>query len=514
MASRGYVDQMRLFQRALHLLNQPTFSESSPFVDKNLTEESSHQSQGRLSESIMPAEVDTMDFGLTWATDQSVDEFDMSAHVENHPDDGWVINESINPPSKPAQNESHGYGSWGTNQPTMPTEPEGGPGEIWHIDESINQPNMPVQAERYPDVSWGTDQLTMPGQVDVYPNMIQPDGELNVPVKVAFEKAFSAQNAKIKKLEAENMVLRGDRKIRSSFALVSEDDIARNRQQRGAQQQVIEKMKEDKAAMEEKLFGAVNEVLRLRRLEENYSMDGWTMTTKWSNVRFGIKYFSREHLNNTMDLTMQPENCADFFAPWSLIYEEFLTTADRPNYIFQAVIWKFLYDEILKTPCKIWGEPFSEAISVLSDSFSNHDTEEPMRDYQIWRARCGLNMMKYRGISKERLDGLVARLSLKLLPFVSKCSDDRLETFVRETITTVTELAVIFNRSKTYYTCTMFEDQMENLQFCDATMRDQGDDETNDSVRLVISPLITQSGGIQGGYLEKPVVVQEAYIHC
>ncbi|KAI0381747.1 hypothetical protein F5Y04DRAFT_288294 [Hypomontagnella monticulosa] len=119
-------------------------------------------------------------------------------------------------------------------------------------------------------------------------------------------------------------------------------------------------------------------------------------------------------------------------------FRKFLETESHAPLFFQALIWRFLCNEFLDNPFKLWGKS-DETGRVLADIHSGKFGGE-RDELNFWRLHTGQLLLE-RPIDGTRLQALKDRLLQLVTPFVTEENKESIGTEIEPSINEIVDIA-------------------------------------------------------------------------
>jgi len=151
------------------------------------------------------------------------------------------------------------------------------------------------------------------------------------------------------------------RQLGKSLQCMTRDHAKKERQ--------CEKLKEQMQNLKKKMHEQKAEKLDcLPMLQGTFAAKDNRMLSMWRHLQDTIKNMATLYLNNIIPLSqLSPEDIA-IFEEVTAEYETVGTTKGQVHYLFQAIVWKFISDNILSRPTTIWGGGYAQDVRDILES--------------------------------------------------------------------------------------------------------------------------------------------------
>ncbi|KAI0201631.1 hypothetical protein F4808DRAFT_469312 [Astrocystis sublimbata] len=274
--------------------------------------------------------------------------------------------------------------------------------------------------------------------------------------------------------------------------------------------QALNQMTEECDAIRGHWQAAIGELSDLKSSEQIFMVDDAEMKSIWNQLHYGIKNFARTYLRSTISARHLNWKQKQSFKSISLVYKDLFQAKENVHLLFQALIWKYIADNLLECPSTVWGNKVARAFETL---LQLHQNSQEARHH--WRAQTGCVIQNAKGTHDKTKRDCTDAISAMVKPFISseKLSDkkhhDMIQRSVERIVEKAFEIAVIFNQSRCSYRLRKVAHKerfsprsMEFDEECEAAQVD-----------LMVSPGLLKWGNSKGEDYDLRLVLVKSHVY-
>ncbi|KAI0394854.1 hypothetical protein F5Y17DRAFT_230903 [Xylariaceae sp. FL0594] len=139
-------------------------------------------------------------------------------------------------------------------------------------------------------------------------------------------------------------------------------------------------------------------------------VDDVQMATLWGQLQDTVKSIAKQYFDDIIPLAQLSAEDIAVLTEATTEYKTFGTVKGEAHYLYQAVLWKFIIDNILSQPTTICGDGYRQAFRDVFQSGLYKDIESD-KEYHAWRAHTAAIMSKKCGFQiEERIKTGLAEL--------------------------------------------------------------------------------------------------------
>ncbi|KAI0897867.1 hypothetical protein F4806DRAFT_379650 [Annulohypoxylon nitens] len=210
---------------------------------------------------------------------------------------------------------------------------------------------------------------------------------------------------------------------------------------------------------------------------------------RWGNLRGLIRSLAMERFDKTVQAKLVPEKSKTEFEALTKHWKSYLSNDKLTNYIFQALIWRYLNTCLFRKYWHVWGKQHGDAGVNLGTLFSNKASDE---EFHNWRVHTLRLLNKSCQADSGMLIDVTNKIFEALRSFATGIDSADLKTKLSEIVASAAEFSTIFGRS--YYQTLMTDKPYSQLNYGfpykPETMEVKGNLGTQSVVDLMITPCL------------------------
>ncbi|KAJ2999205.1 hypothetical protein NUW58_g68 [Xylaria curta] len=209
------------------------------------------------------------------------------------------------------------------------------------------------------------------------------------------------------------------------------------------------RMKQAEAQFEKMAHEVVEKTELCKELEAKLSAPGLNLTddevkTRWNQLRDRIRTLSLDYLSHTFSANSVSEKLKREFRELSPHWKTYASTPNVTCYLFRAFIWRYIlrYFEVF---CRACGRNVSSKFGGAAEALS---AKLPIAQYQEWLIRTATLVHKAYTIDKSLIDEITSKIAEAIVSLVGDTNAASLKTSIHDIVTMAAELSATFDQSR------------------------------------------------------------------
>ncbi|KAI1308907.1 hypothetical protein F5Y03DRAFT_349648 [Xylaria venustula] len=286
----------------------------------------------------------------------------------------------------------------------------------------------------------------------------------------------SALEAKIARLEAENMRLQGTphtvgdasskpealacsgikspeidlthKGTENMFMLIDQqhsdgnETVTIKRSQLKQAEKRYDRMAED-VAEKTKLCEALKAKLAQSRPTAALELSDDEVVIRWNRLREQIRTLSQELLSKPFEISKLSDKCARDFKELSPSWEVYAKTQKMTSYLFRALIWRYIL-RFFEIPCRAFGRNISKSVGELATALEGKLSDAELQD---WRIRTATLVYRTYPIDESLIGEVVTKLLEEISPLLADKTIAALKSSLGDVVEKAAKLSAVFDRS-------------------------------------------------------------------
>ncbi|KAI1096780.1 hypothetical protein F5B19DRAFT_434468 [Rostrohypoxylon terebratum] len=187
--------------------------------------------------------------------------------------------------------------------------------------------------------------------------------------------------------------------------------------------------------------------------------DDW-LILRWEKLRGLVRSLAVERFNKTVQAKLVPEKSKTEFEALTKHWKSYISNDKLTNYIFRALIWRYLNTCLFRKYWHMWGKQHGDAGVNLGNLFSTKASDEEFHNWRIHTLRL---FHKSCQVDSGMLTDVTNKIFEALRSFATGIDSADLKMKVSEIVAAAAEFSTIFGRS--YYQALMTDKPHSPLNY-------------------------------------------------
>ncbi|KAI1386330.1 uncharacterized protein F4822DRAFT_444744 [Hypoxylon trugodes] len=330
-------------------------------------------------------------------------------------------------------------------------------------------------------------------------------------------------------------------RMNPGYSEPTESDDGRGWKETQAQAETIARLQAELLQKEEEIgnlqqqLKEADEDLQSLKIDKKYHISDDQLRREWNALKYKIQTHTNQRFISKP--ATWPSNLVEGLTDKAA---EFMTNSVTRRKLFEAVIWRFLVENVFSLDGLVWAGSSHEHLKALSHMFVEHVNENALsrEEYNSWRAKSAVMLSHtFRHSSlptveyaRCRMDDLTLELENMLRPYQNSGYDMDARPHTGEIIGGAIEIDICLRQSRAEYLVFMYhpieahdfsrvsEVDTYGFEFNDLHMeREDGGRSTGANsprVHLVVSPVVLKRGNAEGDRYDQQTVISKRGVLC